>query len=58
MVTECQDGTLTTIKGMGCQVHTIGKAITLLFADLVTYVICEDFLWVLLVTYSECKCAT
>jgi len=37
-VTEVQDGTFITMEVMGCQVHAIGKAIRLLFADPVTYI--------------------
>ena len=34
---EFQDGTLTTMEVMGCQVHAIRKALRLLFADPVPY---------------------
>ena len=37
-MTEFQYGTFLTVEAMGCQMHTIGKAIRPLFADLVTYV--------------------
>ena len=35
--TEFQDGTLITMEVIGCQVHTIGKAVRLLFADPITF---------------------
>ena len=37
-MSEFQDGTSITMKVMGCQVHAIGKAIRLLFADPVTLI--------------------
>ena len=35
-MTKFQHGTIFTIQVMGCQVHTIGKAIRPLFTDPVT----------------------